>query len=208
MKILIADDHDIVRKGLRQILSEHYSGSNILEVSDGLQLVELATNGVWDIVISDISMPKLNGIDAIKIIKKSKPETRILMLSIHSEDQYALRVFKAGALGYMTKDMAEQELVNAVEKVVSGKKFISASFSEKLAGTIQDNIEEITHQSLSDREFDVFIAIATGKTISEIASNMGLNVSTVSTYRSRIFEKLKMKSNADITRYCIEHSMI
>lgn len=208
MKILIADDHDIVRKGLRQILSEHYSGANILEVSDGLQLVELATTAAWDIVISDISMPKMNGIEAIKIIKKSKPETRILMLSIHSEDQYALRVFKAGALGYMTKDMAEQELVNAVEKVVSGKKFISASFSEKLAGTIQDNIEEITHQSLSDREFDVFISIATGKTISEIASNMGLNVSTVSTYRSRIFEKLKMKSNADITRYCIEHSMI
>jgi two-component system, NarL family, invasion response regulator UvrY len=208
MKILIADDHEIVRKGLKQILMEHYAGASIVEVSDGLQLVEMAMTDDWDIVISDISMPKMNGVEALKKIKDSKPELRVLMLSIHSEDQYALRVFKAGAHGYMTKDMAEQELVKAVEKVITGKKFISPSFAEKLAEALDAQSGETTHEALSDREFHVFKFLATGKSISEIATTMGLNVSTVSTYRSRIFEKMGMKSNADITRYCIEKGII
>lgn len=208
MKILIADDHEIVRKGLKQILLEHYKGAEVEEVSNGEMLVEHALSGEWDIIISDISMPRLNGLEALRKIKEKRPEVKMLMLSIHSEDQYALRVFRAGAHGYITKDMAEQELVKAVEKVLSGRKFISASFAEKLAESLDTEAEEITHEILSDREFDVFKLLATGNSISEIAQQLGVNVSTVSTYRSRILEKMKMKSNADITRYAIERKLI
>ncbi len=208
MKILIADDHEIVRKGLRQILLEHYKGAEIDEVSNGEMLVEHALSGEWDIIISDISMPRMNGLEALRKIKEKRPEVKMLMLSIHSEDQYALRVFRAGAHGYITKDMAEQELVKAVEKVLSGRKFISASFAEKLAESLDTESEEASHEILSDREFDVFKLLATGNSISEIAHQLGVNVSTVSTYRSRILEKMKMKSNADITRYAIEKKLI
>ncbi len=208
MKILIADDHEIVRKGLKQILLEHYKGAEVDEVSNGEMLVEHALTGNWDIIISDISMPKMNGLEALRKIKEKRPEVKMLMLSIHSEDQYALRVFRAGAHGYITKDMAEQELVKAVEKVLSGRKFISAAFAEKLAESLDTETEEITHEILSDREFDVFKLLATGNSISEIAQHLGVNVSTVSTYRSRILEKMKMKSNADITRYAIERKLI
>lgn len=208
MRILIADDHEIVRKGLKQILTEHYIDVYVEEVADGEQLVNKALEANWDIVISDISMPRLNGLEALRQIKEVKPELQMLMLSIHSEDQYALRVMKAGAHGYMTKDLAQQELVNAVEKVLSGKKFISSGLAEKLADTLDNDIDEISHEALSDREFDVFKLLATGKSISEIAAMLKLNISTISTYRARIFEKLKMKSNADIIRYALEKKLI
>jgi two-component system, NarL family, invasion response regulator UvrY len=208
MRILIADDHEIVRKGLKQILIEYYGNVEIDEVANGAQLVEKALAAEWDVIISDISMPKLNGLEALKKIKEARPAARMLMLSIHSEDQYALRVFKAGAHGYMTKDFAQQELVQAVEKVLSGKKYISAEMAEKLAESMGNDPEEINHDCLSDREFIVFKLLATGSSISEIATELNLNVSTISTYRSRIFEKMRMKSNADITRYALEKKLI
>lgn len=208
MRVLIADDHEIVRKGLKQILIEHYGDIVIQEVSDGTQLVEKAKEADWDIIISDISMPNMNGLEALKLIKESKPSSRVLMLSIHSEDQYALRAFKAGAHGYMTKDFAQQELVEAVEKVLHGKKFISPTLAEKLADSFEKDSREVTHESLSDREFLVFRLLASGITISEIAAKLELNVSTISTYRSRILEKMKMKTNADITRYALEKKLI
>lgn len=208
MRILIADDHEIVRKGLKQILLEHYGDVFIEEAADGEKLVAKALEGEWDIVISDISMPRLNGLEALRKIKELKPSIPMLMLSVHSEDQYALRVMKAGAHGYMTKDLAQQELVNAVEKVLSGKKFISPGVAEKLAETLDADSTEISHEVLSDREFAVFKLLANGQSISEIAAMLQLNVSTVSTYRARIFEKMKMKSNADIIRYCIEKNLL
>jgi DNA-binding NarL/FixJ family response regulator len=208
MRVLIADDHEIVRKGLKQILIEHYNDIAIQEVSDGSQLVEKVKEADWDIIISDISMPKMNGLEALKLIKEAKPYSRVLMLSIHSEDQYALRAFKAGAHGYMTKDFAQQELVEAVEKVLTGKKFISPTLAEKLADSFEKDPAEVTHESLSDREFLVFRLLASGITISEIAAKLELNVSTISTYRSRILEKMKMKTNADITRYALEKKLI
>jgi DNA-binding NarL/FixJ family response regulator len=159
MRILIADDHEIVRKGLKQILTEYYIDVLIEEVGDGELLTEKALEAEWDIVISDISMPRLNGLEALRRIKEVKPNLPMLMLSIHSEDQYALRVMKAGAHGYMTKDLAQQELVNAVEKVLAGKKFISPGLAEKLAETLKNESDEVTHATLSDREFDVFQVI-------------------------------------------------
>jgi DNA-binding NarL/FixJ family response regulator len=208
MRILIADDHEIVRKGLKQILTEHYLDVFIEEAANGEQLVNKALFADWDIVISDISMPLLNGLEALRRIKEAKPVLPMLMLSIHSEDQYALRAIKAGAHGYMTKDLAQQELVNAVEKVLSGKKFISPGVAEKLVETFDDDSDEISHEVLSDREFDVFKLMASGMSISEIAALLQLNVSTISTYRARIFEKMKMKSNADIIRYALEKKLI
>lgn len=208
MRILIADDHEIVRKGLKQILIEHYGDVLIEEASNGEILVEKALAEDWDIVISDISMPKMNGLEALRRIKEIKPEIPMLMLSVHSEDQYALRVMKAGAHGYMTKDLAQQELVNAVEKVLLGKKFISPGVAEKLAETFESDQSEVSHEVLSDREFAVFKLLASGQSISEIAAMLQLNVSTVSTYRARIFEKMKMKSNADIIRYTIENNLL
>ena len=208
MRILIADDHEIVRKGLKQILIEFYTSVEIVEVPDGLQLVEKALAGDWEVIISDISMPQLNGLEALKKIKEARPLAKMLMLSIHSEDQYALRVFKAGAHGYITKDLAQQELVAAVEKVLSGKKYISPEMAEKLAESMGSDPAEISHECLSDREFIVFKLLATGSSISEIANELHLNVSTISTYRSRIFEKMRMKSNADITRYALEKKLI
>lgn len=208
MRILIADDHEIVRKGLKQILLEHYGTVTIEEAPDGEVLVKKAIEADWDIVISDISMPRLNGLEALRKIKELKPTLPMLMLSVHSEDQYALRVMKAGAHGYMTKDLAQQELVNAVEKVLSGKKFISPGVAEKLAETLDSDNSEVSHEVLSDREFAVFRLLANGKSISEIAALLQLNVSTVSTYRARVFEKMKMRSNADIIRYSIEKNLI
>lgn len=208
MKILIADDHEIVRKGLKQILLEQYPMAEIDEASNGMILVEKALASDWDIVISDISMPVMNGLEALRKIKDIKTSTPMLMLSVHSEDQYAVRVMKAGAHGYLTKDLAQQELVLAVEKVLAGKKFISPELAEKMADSIGPSVAEVSHEGLSDREFDVFKYLAAGVSITEIAANMELNVSTISTYRARIFEKMKMRSNADITRYAIENKLI
>ncbi len=208
MRILIADDHEIVRKGLKQILLEHYSNAHIEEASDGEVLVSKALQSDWNIIISDISMPRMNGLEAMHQIKASKPAIPMLMLSIHSEDEYALRAIKAGAHGYLTKDLAQQELVNAVEKVLSGKKFISHELAEKIASSLDKDKSSISHENLSDREFHVFKLLASGISISEIAASLSLNVSTVSTYRARIFEKMRMKSNADVTRYALEKKLI
>ncbi len=208
MRILIADDHEIVRKGLKQILLEHYSNAYVEEASNGEVLVSKALQSDWNIIISDISMPRMNGLEALHQIKVSKPTIPMLMLSIHSEDEYALRAMKAGAHGYLTKDLAQQELVNAVEKVLSGKKFISHELAEKIASSLDIDKSSISHENLSDREFHVFKLLASGISISEIAASLSLNVSTISTYRARIFEKMKMKSNADVTRYALEKKLI
>jgi len=208
MSILIADDHDIVRKGLKLILMERYPDGYFLEAGDGEELVAKAKEMDWDIIISDISMPHKTGLQALKEIKEIKPQIPILILSIYSEDLYATRAMKMGAHGYVTKDLAEEELVKAIETVLQGKKFISPTVAEKLANSLVNEVADISHKNLSDREMDVFKLLAEGQSIASIAQLLSLNASTVSTYRSRILEKMNMKSNADIVRYALENKLV
>ena len=208
IRILIADDHAIVRKGLLQLLLEEYPSAYIKEVGDAEELVIQALNHEWDVVICDLSMPGRSGLDALRQIKQSFPKLPVLIMSMHPQDQYALRVLKAGASGYLGKESIHEELIKAVQTVMLGKKFITPSIAERLAEAFETDNEEQRHELLSDREFDVFKLIASGKSVSEIAAQLSLSVTTVSTYRSRILEKMNMKSNADLTRYAIEKKLI
>ena len=208
IRILIADDHSVVRKGLRQILLEGFPTAHIEEVPDAEEMIRKIMQAPWDVVISDLSMPGRSGLEALQQLKQINPKLPVLILSIHPEDQYALRVLKAGASGYLSKDMAPDELVNAVQRVMLGKKYITASIAEKLASVLDQDSGKAAHESLSDREFSVLKLLAAGKSVSEIAESLFLSVTTVSTYRSRIMAKMGMKNNADLTLYSIEHKLI
>ena len=208
LRILIADDHTVVRKGLRQILLDEFPGAYIEEVADGGELIKHVMTGKWDVVVSDLSMPGRSGLDALQQIKLSLPDLPVLILSIHPEEQYALRALKSGAAGYLSKDTAPEELVKAVQKVLLGKKYISQAIAEKLANTFSADASTLPHESLSDREFDVMKFLANGKSVSEIAETLSLSVTTVSTYRARIMTKMNLKTNSDLTKYSIENSLI
>ena len=208
IRILIADDHSVVRKGLRQILLEGFPTAHIEEVPDAEEMIKKIILFPWDVVISDLSMPGRSGLEALQQIKQINAKLPVLILSIHPEDQYALRVLKAGASGYLSKDMAPDELVNAVQRVMLGKKYITASIAEKLASVLDQDSGKAAHESLSDREFSVLKLLAAGKSVSEIAESLFLSVTTVSTYRARIMAKMNMKNNADLTLYSIEHKLI
>ncbi|HLP49888.1 MAG TPA: response regulator transcription factor [Chitinophagales bacterium] len=206
MNILIADDHAIVRKGLIQLLCEEFHTANITEASNSAEVCDKARGKIWDIILLDISMPGRNGLDVLKQLRTEGVKAPILMLSMHPEDQYALRVLKAGASGFLNKDSATEELVAAVHKVLSGRKYISASLAEKLAEGA-DVSEKPAHELLSDREMQVFQLIAAGKTVSEVADIISLSVNTISTYRTRILEKLSLANNAEIARYAMDHNL-
>ena len=208
LRILIADDHTVVRKGLRQILLDEFPTAQIQEVADAEELVKEVMNAKWDVVVSDLSMPGRSGLDALQQIKLSHPDLPVLILSIHPEEQYALRALKSGASGYLSKDTAPDELVKAVQKVLLGKKYISQSIAEKLASTFSSDNALNPHESLSDREFDVMKLLANGKSVSEIADMLSLSVTTVSTYRARVMVKMDLKSNSDLTKYAIENKLI
>jgi two-component system invasion response regulator UvrY len=208
IRILIADDHAIVRKGLRQLLLEEYPSAEIAETADAESLISKVIQDKWDVVICDLSMPGRSGLDALRQIKQTAPSLPVLIMSMHPEDQYALRVLKAGASGYLGKDSIHEELVQAIQTVLLGKKFITPSIAEKLAEAFDTDTSQQTHELLSDREFDVFKLLAAGKSVSEIAGQLSLSVTTVSTYRARIMEKMKMRSNADLTRYALEKNLI
>lgn len=208
IRILIADDHAIVRRGLKQILLDEHPSAVIEEASDAEDLIIKALKDEWDIIISDLSMPGRTGLDALHQIKQNLPKTPVLILSVHPEEQYALRVLKAGASGYLNKDLAANELINAVSRVLLGKKYITPSIAEKLASVLDADNNKLPHELLSDREFDVLKLLASGKSVSEIADQFLLSVTTVSTYRARIIAKMNMKSNADLTRYAMEHGLI
>ncbi len=208
ISILIADDHSIVRTGLRQILLEGFPDAEIDEVPDAETMVQNIIKKEYDVVISDLSMPGRSGLEALSQIKLIKPKLPVLILSIHPEDQYALRVLKAGAAGYLSKDLAPDELVIAVKKVLAGKKYITDSIAEKLASVLDKDSQRQGHELLSDREFSVLKLLASGKSVSDIAESMYLSVTTVSTYRSRIMVKMDMKSNADLTMYCLQNQLI
>jgi two-component system, NarL family, invasion response regulator UvrY len=208
IRIIIADDHIVVRRGLKMILLDGYPGATIVDVGDAEDLVKEVIKQDWDVVISDLNMPGRSGLDALVQIKQIKPSLPVLILSIHPEEQYAVRVLKAGASGYLSKDMAPDELVNAVKKVMLGKKYISANIAEKLTAIFDDEQDSLPHESLSDREFDVLKMLAKGKSVSEIADHLFLSVTTVSTYRARILSKMSLKNNAEITLYAIENKLI
>ena len=205
MKIIIADDHAVVRKGLKQILMEMSGVKVVEEVDNGPALIEKITNDSFDFVVLDISMPGQSGLQALKEIRDRKPKLPVLILSIHPEEQYALRALKGGASGYITKDSAPEELVKAIQKILSGHKYITQSITDKLVDNFGD---KLPHELLSDREYEVFAMIAVGKTITDIGAELSLSVKTVSTYRSRIYDKMGMKSRTELTIYAIQNKLI
>ena len=192
---------------MKQILMEAFKSALIEEVADAEELVKEALLKEWDVIITDLSMPGRSGLDALHQIRQHDPKLPVLILSIHPEEQYAVRVLKAGAAGYMSKDMASEELVNAVNRVLLGKKYISPLVAEKLAAELDLDETKLPHETLSDREFDVLKLIAVGRSISEIAGMMSLSPTPISTYRTRILAKLNMKTNADLLLYSLEHKL-
>ncbi|HEY1022854.1 MAG TPA: response regulator transcription factor [Flavisolibacter sp.] len=206
LRMLIADDHAIVRRGLKDILLEQFPSAKITEVSDTASLLEKVIKEEWDIVITDLSMPGRSSLDALPEIRQHAPGLPVLVLSIYPEEQYAIRVLKAGAAGYLNKDLAPDELINAVRIVLSGRKFITPGIAEKLVDF--DASERPLHESLSDREFEVLKRIAAGQSITEISEAFHLSATTISTYRARILRKLQMKTNADLIQYAIAHNLV
>jgi two-component system invasion response regulator UvrY len=205
MRILIADDHAIVRRGLKGILLEEFPLAEIIEVGDAATLLLRVLKEEWDIVISDLSMPGRSGLEALAEIRQHAPKLPVLILSIYPEEQYAIRALKAGAAGYLNKDMAPDELINAVRRVLSGRKYITASIAEKLADF--NDVHKPLHEQLSDREFEVLKLLSSGKSVSEIGTIFNLSVTTISTYRARILKKMNMRTNVDIIQYAIAHQL-
>jgi len=208
MKILIGDDHSVVRKGLIQILKEAYPFAEITESADGMEMFKLALKESYDIIISDITMPGRSGIDFIKELKLVQSKTPILILSIHPAEQYALRTIKAGASGYINKESAPEELITAVQQLLSGKKYITQDLAEILFDFKKNNSNKPPHEMLSNREFEVFLLIASGKSSLEIANQLSLSANTISTYKTRLLDKMNLRSIADITRYAIEYNLV
>ena len=208
MKILITDDHAVLRRGLKQILEDGFGKIQFGEAANASEAIAAVAKEPWDLVVLDITMPGRSGLDALKEIKSLKPAQRVLVLSVHSEDQFATRVLKAGASGFLNKDSAPEELVKAARKVLAGGRYVSASLAEKLAGTLDKKTSEFPHQTLSDREFQVLRMIGSGQTVGEIAAELNLSVKTVSTYRTRILEKMDLHTNAELTRYAFENKLV
>ena len=208
MKILITDDHAVVRSGLKQILLEAFPRAEFGEAGSAQESLERVWKENWDVVVLDITMPGRSGLEVLKEIKASRPKLPVLVLSMHPEDQFAVRLLKIGASGYMTKESAPQELVGAVKKVVNGGRYVSPSLAEKMASYLAVDVQTPPHERLSDREFLVLRQIASGKTPTLIAKELGLSVKTISTYRMRILEKMSMANNAELTTYAITNQLV
>ena len=207
-RFLVADDHAVVREGLRHILSGAFPSAIIEEVTNAEDLLKRATKEEWDVVITDISMPGRSGLEILQLVKLDRPKLPFLTLSMHSEDQYAIRALKAGASGYLSKESAPAELVKAINQLLLGKKYITPSIAEKLAGTLDRDATKMLYEYLSDREFEVFKLLAAGKSVSEIAEKIFLSVSAVSTYRARVMLKMNLRTNADLTLYAVEQKLL
>ena len=208
IRVCIADDHAIVREGLKQILADERDIVVAGEAEDGHDAVRLAGKTRCHVMLLDISLPDRNGIDVLKQIKKDKPELSVLMLSMHREDQYAIRALKAGAAGYLTKQSAPKELVTAIRQVGGGLKYISPALAQELANHVGDDHEAPLHETLSDREYQTLTMIASGKTVGTIAKELSLSVKTVSEYRARLLVKMKLKNSAELTHYAIKNQLI
>jgi DNA-binding NarL/FixJ family response regulator len=208
MKILLADDHTVVRHGLKQILADEFKRATFGEARNAQEALDLVWNDNWDVVVLDITMPGRSGLEVLREIKKSKPKLPVLVLSMHPENQFAVRVLKRGASGYMTKESAAGELVGAIKKVLAGGRYVSASLAEKLATYLASDTQKPPQEMLSDREFQVLRLIASGKIVSEIAKELSLSVKTISTYRTRILEKMGLRNNAELMHYAMQHQLL
>lgn len=208
MKVLIADDHWVVRKGVKELLTELADVEEIGEASNGAEVMDLLFKNEWDILILDLSMPDKNGLDVLLEIKQRKPDQKVLILTMNQEDEVAMRALKTGAAGFLTKESVPEELINAVNKINAGGRYISHSMAEMIAFSMEKSTGKAPHESLSDREFQVLCLIASGNSLKEISRDLCISVKTVSTYRTRIIEKLKVHSNVDITHYAIKHRII
>jgi len=208
IRVLVADDHPLIRSGLKQILAQEPDVAVLGEAEDSEQLLERIEEQVWDVVLLDITMPGRGGLDALREIRRRKPGLPVLVLSMHAEEQFAVRAIKAGASGYLSKTDPPIEIVRAIRKVVSGKKYVSATLAETLANAVERGSERPPHEALSDREFQVMSKLASGKTVSQIAAEISLSVKTVSTYRARVLEKMNMRTNAELTRYAIQNGLV
>lgn len=208
MNMVIVDDHAIVRIGLKQLVQDAYPYATISEAGSGREALMLLDRVRWDLAILDVNLPDQNGVELLKTIKMRQPSLPVMMLSLHPEAQYALRALKAGAAAYLTKERAPEELVTAIKQVLAGRKFITATLAERLATVVFSPVEQLPHERLSDREFQVLCAIGQGKTVSAIAGDLSLSVKTVSTYRTRLLDKLQMKNTTDLIRYTLDHTLL
>lgn len=209
MRILIADDHAVVRRGLKQILADDFKKADFGEAANVRDALELVRKERWDAVVLDITMPGgRSGLEALKEIREARPRLPVLVLSMHPEDQFALRVLRSGAAGYMTKESAPEELVGAIRKILAGGRYVSAALAEKMASYLAVDTPNLPHENLSDREFVVLRMIASGMTVTHIAAELSLSVKTVSTYRVRILEKMDMTTNAELTHYAIKNHLV
>ncbi len=207
VKILLADDHAIVRRGVRQLLAESWPAAVFGEATTAQQALEQVWKETWSIVLLDITMPGRSGLDIIRELKDAQPKMPVLVLSMHAEEQFALRMLKSGASGYVTKDTLLEDLTRAVEKVLAGGRYLSGTLAELLAGVLA-GADQVPHERLSDREFQVMLLLARGMALKEIGAQLALSVNTISTYRLRMLEKMNMRSNADLVQYSILHGLI
>lgn len=207
LKICIADDHAIVRKGLKQILSETPDLVVSGEAATGQELLRKVAKGDFDVVLLDISMPGRNGLEILKELRAERPRLPVLILSVYPEEQYAVRALKTGAAGYLTKESAPEELIAAIRRISLGKKYVTSSLAEKLAAYLETDLEKAPHESMSNREFSIMVRIGAGKSVTEIANELTLSVKTISSYRSRILKKLGLKNNAEIMKYAIRNGL-
>ncbi len=207
-KILIIDDHEIVRDGLKKIVNEQSENITFGEASTAPEALRLVAEQDWDIVVLDLSLGGRNGLEVLKELKQIRPGLPVLVLSMHSEEQYARRAFKAGAAGYITKDSPRAELLNAINKVAEGRRYVSHALAEELVIDLERGSDRPLHETLSDREFEVMRLIASGKTVGEIAVLLSLSDNTISTYRARLLEKMKMRTNAELTHYAIQNGLV
>ena len=208
MRILITEDHVVVRQGLKLILADHFKKAVFGEARNATEALARVWKDKWDVVVLDITMPGRSGLEVLKEIKRSRPKLPVLILSMHPEDQFAVRLFKAGAAGYLTKESAGDELVGAIKKVVAGGRYISPSMAERMASYLTVDVQKAPHERLSDREFLILRMIGSGKPVGQIAKELSLSISTVSTYRARILQKMDMKNNAELTHYALQKELV
>ena len=208
IKVFIADDHAVVRRGIKHILSEEIDIEVVGEASNSDEIFKELYTHKWDILILDVTMPGKNGLDSLIEIKQRKPDLKVLILSMHPEEEIAIRALKTGAAGYLNKDSVPDELTRAIRKIHSGRKYISNSLAESIFLSMDKDISKAPHLELSDREFQVLCLIASGNSLSEIGRELSLSIKTISTYRTRILEKLNLKTNVELTHYCIKHKLV
>jgi two-component system invasion response regulator UvrY len=208
LKILLADDHAVVRQGVKQILAEAFLQATFGEARNNHELLNLVVNERWDILVLDLSMPGGNGLEALKQIKHDHPQLPVMILSMFPEDQYAVRTIRAGAAGYLNKESAPEELVQAIRKILHGGHYISSSVAEELVMYAQNDDEQPLHKRLSDREYQVLYLLASGRKVKEISTELSLSAKTVSTYRARLLIKMNMETNAELTHYAIQNGLV